>query len=316
MASIDDYVRQPITDITGFGVGILPFRYLGIPLVAIWVRFSDFNLLLDAMATKISSWPRNSLSYEGKLELIRSVLQGMKCFWFSILPIPSAVIDAIYAMCRKFGCPTKHPPIAWDVLCKPCDDGGMGLKNLKAWNKALLAKTLWKIHLKKDSLWIRWVNHIYSDVGGVWSWGWNKDNSLLIEQIISIRDEIVQRYGSVDAATVCLNGWFGGNQGLSQAYNFFIHNTGRWPWKPLVMKSCILPKNRFLLWLLTHGKLLTRDRLQFVNDKTCVLCNGAEESVAHLYFECAASKGIWNMHVGVATHEKDYGSSAAVLKGV
>ncbi|XP_075494897.1 uncharacterized protein LOC142532499 [Primulina tabacum] len=44
----------------------------------------------------------------------------------------------------------------------------------------------------------------------------------------------------------------------------------------------------------TSRKLLTRNRLKYLDDKSCVLCNGAEESVHHLYFICPIARSIWN----------------------
>ncbi|XP_073060298.1 uncharacterized protein [Primulina eburnea] len=102
MASIDGYVRQQILELTGFSAGNLPVCYLGVPLAARRLRFSDYDILVDALTAKINSWPRHSLSYAEKIELIRSILQGMECFWFSILPIPNGMIDVIKALCKKF----------------------------------------------------------------------------------------------------------------------------------------------------------------------------------------------------------------------
>ncbi|XP_073039156.1 uncharacterized protein, partial [Primulina eburnea] len=149
---------------SAFSPGTLPFRYLGVPLAARNLRSQDYSKLVDSIAAKLSSWPRQSLSYAGKIELVRSVVQGIECFWLSILPIPNCIIDAIHSLCRKFVWPTKHPPIAWDTLCKSIDDGGLGLKNLKCWNKALIAKTLWKIQMQKESLWIRWILAIRDEI--------------------------------------------------------------------------------------------------------------------------------------------------------
>ncbi|XP_075492649.1 uncharacterized protein LOC142530721 [Primulina tabacum] len=275
---MDERTKQDILSITGFSPGSLPFRYLGIPLAARKLRSSDYCKLVDAIAAKINSWPRHSLSYAGKIELIRSVVQGIECYWLSILPIPNCVISSIYSLCRKFVWHSKHPPIAWENLCKSLEDGGLGLKNLMAWNKALIAKTLWKIQLRKESLWIKWVNHIYSHFGDVWHWGWHKDESPLIKQIISLRDELLHRSGSVAAASTLLNSWFARNHGFCSAYDFFNNWTGKWPWKPLISRSFILPKHRFTFWLLAHAKLLTRDRLPFVVEKSCVLCKSEPES--------------------------------------
>jgi hypothetical protein len=42
------------------------------------------------------------LSYAGRLELIKSILQGMVQFWFSIFPILVVVISKITCLCRNF----------------------------------------------------------------------------------------------------------------------------------------------------------------------------------------------------------------------
>lgn len=294
MASMEDWVREHILHITGFSCGQLPFRYLGIPLSSSKLNSSDYGMLLDAVRSKINSWPRHTLSHAGKLELIRSVLQGVECFWLSILPMPKNIIDEIRVLCRKFVWSTKHPPIAWDMLHKTRDDGGWGLKDLVAWNKALLAKTIWKIQEKKDSMWIKWVNQYYGSCGSIWEWNENKEMSPLIKQLIGICTCMVNRVGTVQLAKEKLSGWFGGSNGMTKAYDFFVNKVGKWPWKPLIWKSCILPKHRFILWLYAHGKLLTKDRQCYVEAKSCVLCGKEEESLSHLFFKCSVSMLIWN----------------------
>lgn len=107
---------------------------------------------------KILTWPRNKLSYAGRLELIGSVLQGVEWYWLSILPTPEGVISKIYGLCRRFYLSSKHPSISWKKICIPIEGGGLGLRGLKAWNKSMLSKVL--IH-EKDSLWIKWANHFY-----------------------------------------------------------------------------------------------------------------------------------------------------------
>ncbi|XP_073056870.1 uncharacterized protein [Primulina eburnea] len=297
----------------GFKIGTLPFRYLGIPVAAKRLCAADYSDLLNNMTKKVNSWPRNSLSYAGKIELIRSVLQGIECFWMSILPIPNCVVNSIDSICRKFVWPTKHPCIAWSSLCKPLADGGLGLKDLKAWNRALLAKTLWNIHSTKDSLWIKWVNHIYNCIGGVWNWDYKRDDSPLIKNILLIRDEIIRVDGTTAAAISRLHSWFGKSGGLSRVYDFFVHAKGRWPWKPILAKSYILPKHRFVLWLFAHSKLMTCDRLGFLSDQRCALCKVTDESVAHLFFRCEISKRLWDKVLDWLDMKKTMASSTSVL---
>lgn len=73
-------------------------------------------------------------------------------------------------------------------------------------------------------------------------------------------------------------------KGFPRAYDSFVQKMCSWPWKPIIWKSCILPKHRFAIWLFAHDKFLTRDRLGDMPDKRCVLCNGANESFGHIFF--------------------------------
>ncbi|XP_073279533.1 uncharacterized protein [Primulina huaijiensis] len=222
----------------------------------------------------------------GKLELIRSVIQVVNCYWLSILPIPVNIFDIIYSLCEKFLWPSKRPPIAWKSLYKPVDDGGWGLKNLHAWNQALICKTLWKIHLKKDNMWIKWVYHKYGKYGAL---------------------------GSTDGAIMCLSIWFGKATCLKYVYDFFGLKVGRWPLKPLISKTFILQKHKFILWLFAHTKLLTWYRLGPRQDESCALCKAVSESGAHLFFSCWISKNIWDEVRNWLDMKKKMGSAAAVL---
>lgn len=123
----------------------------------------------------------------------------------------------------------------------------------------------------------------------------------------------MNRQGSTDAANALLESWFCRSMGLGKSYEF-VGTVGRWPWKPIIWKSCILPKHRFVLWLVAHGKLLTRDRQSYVDNKACVLCNRAIESVEHLFFQCKVATELWNIVREWLGMKKIMGSMGAVLR--
>lgn len=89
---------------------------------------------------------------------------------------------------------------------------------------------------------------------------------------------------------------------------------GKWSWKPLIWKSCLLPKHRFILWLFAHGKLLTRDRQCYIDDKVCVLCSNENESLGHLFFKCPVSMLIWNEICAWLGMEKLMSQSSTLLR--
>lgn len=136
MTGMNKWTRQELLSITGFQEGIMPFQYFGNPLSSERLRISDHNPLLDSLVKRINSQPQKTLPYVGKTQLIISVLQTMECFWLYILPILHGVIDHIYSICQAFIWTSKHPPISWAEMCKS-KDGGLVIRDLKAWNLAL-----------------------------------------------------------------------------------------------------------------------------------------------------------------------------------
>lgn len=293
LAGVSDNVKLQILQITGFQVGSLPFKYLGIPMYSIKLKLSDYGSLLDRLSNKIKSWPRNTLSYAGRLELIRSVLQGVQFFWMNILPIPEGVIAKIYSTCRSFFWNSKHPHVAWKKVCMPLEYGGLGLRNLHFWNKALLCKLLWNIHIKKDSLWIKWVNHYYTN--DIWNYTHRKDDSALMKLLINIKNQMCSNGDTVTDITNGLQHWFTQSTSASDhAYRWFLHNQANWPWKPIIFKPGIFPKHRITFWMFAHKKLLTKHRQVYISDKQCMLCGDHAEDFDHLLFKCKISCDLWD----------------------
>lgn len=220
LAGVSESVKNELVLVTGFQLGDFPFRHLGIPLSSIKLAISDYSPLLDRLKNKVDSLPKNSISHAGRLELIQSVLHGVKCYWMSILPFPKAVIKKIYSTCRNFLWSSKHHPVAWKLVCSPNECGGLGLRNLKIWNKALLSRILWNIQAKKDSLWIKWVGHYYTD--DIWTYAPKTDDSPLLKSLINLRDELNINGDSRDTITARLKEWFEGPKpSTAAAYRWF-----------------------------------------------------------------------------------------------
>lgn len=50
--------------------------------------------------------------------------------------------------------------VAWDEVCAPKKEGGLGIKNIYVWNKACMVKHLRDLARKTDSV-VQMVSHIY-----------------------------------------------------------------------------------------------------------------------------------------------------------
>ncbi|KAL0453511.1 UNVERIFIED_CONTAM: hypothetical protein Slati_1329200 [Sesamum latifolium] len=117
----------------------MPVRYLGIPLAAQRLSVTDYSPLVDQIAKSISKWTVKSLLYAGRLKLIRSVIQGVECYWLQIFPLPAAVVEKIHRLCRNFLWNSRRAPVAWEEICHPKEEGGLGIRHIQSWNMALLS---------------------------------------------------------------------------------------------------------------------------------------------------------------------------------
>ncbi|GJU43581.1 auxin efflux carrier [Tanacetum coccineum] len=76
----------------------------------------------------------------------------------------------------------SNSKVAWEVVCLPKDEGGLGIRRLDSFNKALMAAHIWKLLNKKNSLWVTWIHiHKINDRNfwdipcrGNMSWAWRK----------------------------------------------------------------------------------------------------------------------------------------------
>lgn len=78
---------------------------------------------MDRIPELIKTWTSQSLSYAGRLELLKSVVQGVSCYWLSIFPIPAMVIDRIEGICHTFLWGSKAARVSWRQVCLPKEEG-------------------------------------------------------------------------------------------------------------------------------------------------------------------------------------------------
>ena len=86
-----------------------------------------------------------NLSFASIAVLINGVIFGMFSYWASIFLLPKEVVDQVTNICCNYlwgGSDhyTKVPHVAWQQVCRTKTQGGLGLKDFDAWNKATIAK--------------------------------------------------------------------------------------------------------------------------------------------------------------------------------
>ena len=157
-----------------FTSGQFPIRYLGLPLMSRKLKISEYAPLMLKITSKLQSWTSKILSFAGRLQLLRTVIFGLVSFWLSAFILPKGCIKSIETLCSKFlwfGNLEKRSvaKIAWQTVCLPKKEGGLGLRSFSVWNQVLCLKFIWLLLSKSPSLWVDWHWSIHLNNKSFWT---------------------------------------------------------------------------------------------------------------------------------------------------
>jgi len=156
--NVDEPVQQSITNILGVRAVLGTGKYLGLPSMVGRSKKTTFNFIKDRVWKKISSWSSKCLSKAGREVMIKSVLQAITSYVMSIFRLPNTLLDEIEKMINAFwwghGSTSNKGLnwLSWEKLFVHKNNGGMGFKDLAAFNVAMLGKQGWQLQTNSDSL--------------------------------------------------------------------------------------------------------------------------------------------------------------------
>ena len=158
-------VQNEYCHIFGCGVGSLPFKYLGIPIHYRTLLNKEWKPVEDRFEKKLASWAGKLLSYGDRLVLINSVLSSLPMFLFSFFLVPVGVRKRLDFFRNRFFWQNdqhkrKYRLTKWSIICRPKDQGGLGVEVLSIKNKCLLSKWLFKI-LSEEGVWQELIQNKY-----------------------------------------------------------------------------------------------------------------------------------------------------------
>jgi hypothetical protein len=132
-------------------VGLVPFKYLGLPVGANPRRASTWEPMLETLRNRLGAWG-------GRIVLLNAVLNVISIFYLSFIKIPVLVWKKVRRIQREFlwGCKGGRSQISWvkwDTVCKPKKLGGLGVRDIRAVNISLLAKWRWRLLENDKAMW-------------------------------------------------------------------------------------------------------------------------------------------------------------------
>ncbi|XP_048621873.1 uncharacterized protein LOC125591527 [Brassica napus] len=292
-----------ISSAMGLSPGVLPVRYLGVPLTTKKLSLYNCGPLIQQIKSRVNSWSSRALSFAGRLLLINTGSHSAK--------------------------------VSWETCTLDKSEGGLGCRDLVNWNTACILKLIWMLFTCSGSIWVaRWIK---IRVGGgtsvrFWYDNWSPFGKLLdvispgrtntmgiplsatLADIYSdgawnirlARSDIqiqVQSFMTTLTLTDTDDSYYWETEGkewtryrTGRIYYLLKNHAHTVPWWKLVWNKGGIPKHSFSAWNTMLNRMPTKDRIiswGLQATPACILCTSGFESRDHLYFNCDYSWELW-----------------------
>ncbi|XP_035551759.1 uncharacterized protein LOC118349911 [Juglans regia] len=132
-------------------------RYLGLPALVGKKKIVSFHSLIDRTWTRVSNWRTKFLSAAGKEILLKAILQAIPTYAMGMFLLPVSITRKLNQILRKFWWgfnedSSKIQWVKWKELSGSKEMGGLGFRDLRCFNLALLSKQGWRILQNPTSL--------------------------------------------------------------------------------------------------------------------------------------------------------------------
>lgn len=153
--NIEEQSCASLAQTFGCTIGQLPFTYLGLPLGLTKPKVEDFMPLVSRCERRLVS-TSIFLTQAGRLQMTNAVFTSIPMFFLCIFYMHKTVVKQLdkyrkHCFWKGGDVNARAPPkAAWEMICVPKSEGGLGVLNLRTQNQALLLKFLHKFFNRAD----------------------------------------------------------------------------------------------------------------------------------------------------------------------
>jgi len=160
----------------------IPFKYLGLEIGGNPRRVQSWEPVVNKINARLSTWKERCLSMADRVCLIKAVFTSIPLFYLSFYKAPTSVCNRITSIQRRFlwawGKDNRSIPwVSWGNICKSHEEGGLGIKEVKKFNYALMAKWKWRLMSEEKGKWRYPGVEIYGDK-------WDQSHSIVLPILV------------------------------------------------------------------------------------------------------------------------------------
>ena len=171
-----------------------------------------------------------------KEDLIKSVIQALPVYAMGIFKFPASLCEELTQIIRNFWWGDEEDRrkthwLAWFKLTRSKGKGGMGFRDLRLFNQALLAKQAWRLLVHPDSLCAKLMKAKYYPHGHILDTVFPQSASVTWQGIMHglelLKNGVIWRVGDGSSINIWRDNWLPRNTGLKISAK--RHNTRlRW----------------------------------------------------------------------------------------
>ncbi|XP_062103683.1 uncharacterized protein LOC133814782 [Humulus lupulus] len=215
--NVGDDIKNEICSLLGIQEADDNTFYLGLLTIMGRNKNVVLGFLKEKMQKRITSWDGKLLSRAGKEVLIKNVVQALPTYAMSVFLIPLGTCKEIEGMMAKFWWRSSSTQgnginwMSWERLARSKDVGGMGFRNLREFNLAMLGKQARRLVVRPDSLVSKVFKARYfpkgefleAELGSNPSYIWRS----IFETKAIIKKGLRRRVGTGSTTRICLDPW-------------------------------------------------------------------------------------------------------------
>lgn len=170
-------------------------RYLELPMASEKSKVNTFMDLQEKIFKRVSRWKEKFISKAGREILIKIAAQAITTYSMSLSKLPKTICDGINSLLAKYWWGQNKDEkkihwINWIKLCTQKKDGGMGFRDLHAFNLVMLAKQAWRLTHNSHSLFYRVYKAKYFSDCSFMMAGLGNSPSFVWQSLLAARDNI------------------------------------------------------------------------------------------------------------------------------